>query len=103
LGAAYVLVTLIDGCLRYQSATSANGGDRIMWRKPKGLPIPEESRYDRMTNENLFLTLEANVGTATTLVDLYRGSPDPERELSLLQVELEGALVACKALRRKLL
>ena len=72
------------------------------WKK-KGIPIPEESRYDRLNSDSLYLMLEANLGTATVLVDVYRGSPEPEKELSLLQVELEGALAATKALRRKLL
>lgn len=69
--------------------------------RKKGLPIPEESRYDRLTSENLYTMMEANLATATHLVDVYRGSPEPERELSLLQTELEGALAATKALRRK--
>lgn len=69
--------------------------------RKEGIPIPEGSRYDRLDGTSLFLMLEANLGTATHLVDVYRGSQDPERELSLLQTELEGALAATKALRRK--
>lgn len=69
----------------------------------KKISIPEASRYDRLNSDSLYLMLEANLGTATSLVDLYRGSPEPAKELSLLQVELEGALAATKALRRKLL
>lgn len=71
--------------------------------KKKGLPIPEESRYDRLNSDSLFLMLEGNLGTATALVDAYRVSIEPEKELSLLQVELEGCLAAVKALRRKVL
>jgi hypothetical protein len=73
-----------------------------MWKK-RSVPIPEESRYDRLNSDSLYLMLEGNLGTATTLVDVYRVSPEPSKELSLLQVELEGALAATKALRRKLL
>lgn len=67
------------------------------------IPIPEESRFDRLNSDSLYLMLEGNLGTATSLVDVYRVSSDPTRELALLQVELEGALAATKALRRKLL
>lgn len=73
-----------------------------MFGKKKGIPIPEESRYDRLTADNLYMMLEANLSTATHLVDAYQGSPEPDKELSLLQTELEGALAATKALRRKL-
>ena len=73
-----------------------------MFKRNKGIPIPEESRYDRLTAENLYLMLESNLSTATHLVDVYQGSPEPDKELSLLQTELEGALAATKALRRKL-
>ena len=72
------------------------------WKK-KSVPIPEESRYDRLNSDSLYLMLEASLGTATTLVDVYRGSPEPTKELTLLQTELEGALAATKALRRKVL
>ena len=72
---------------------------KIMGRKK--VPIPEESRYDRLNTDSLYLMLEANLATATHLVDVYRGSAEPEKELSLLQTELEGALAATKALRRK--
>jgi len=73
-----------------------------MWRK-KGIPIPEESRYDRMSPESLYLMLESGLGTATHLVDTYRAIP-AEQDVTLgnLQVELEVALAAVKALRRKL-
>ena len=70
--------------------------------KKRGLSIPEESRYDRLTAENLYMMLEGNLSAATHLVDVYRGSPEPDKELTLLQTELEGALAATKALRRKL-
>ena len=73
----------------------------VGWRKNKGIPIPEESRYDRLDTSNLNMMLETNIATSTHLVDVYRGSNDPERELALLQTELEGALAATKALRRK--
>jgi hypothetical protein len=82
------------------SARSASGGGPVAWRK-KGVPIPEESRYDRLDEPSLFLMLEGNLSTATHLTDVYQASSDPDRELSLLQVELEGALAATKAMRRK--
>ena len=44
--------------------------------RQKGLPIPEESRYDRMNADSLYLMLEGNLGTATHLVDVYRQSND---------------------------
>ena len=70
--------------------------------KKKGIPIPEESRYDRMTSESLYLMLESGLGTATHLVGTYRATPlDQDITLANLQVELEIALAATKALRRK--
>jgi hypothetical protein len=54
-----------------------------------------------MTAENLYLLLESSLSTATRLTDVYRASDDAERELAYLQVELEGALGAVKALRRR--
>ena len=72
------------------------------WKK-KPVPIPEGSRYDQLNSESLYIMLEGNLGTATSLVDAYRISPEPAKELSLLQTELEGALAATKALRRKVL
>jgi hypothetical protein len=75
----------------------------MAWRK-KGVPIPEESRYDRMDSENLYLMLESGLGTATHLVDTYRAMHDErDQTLALLETELEIALAATKALRRKLL
>lgn len=72
--------------------------------KKKGIPIPEESRYDRLDNENLYLMLESGLGTATHLVDTYRQIPvERDKTLALLQTELEVALAATKSLRRKLL
>ena len=71
--------------------------------KKKGLPIPEESRYDRLDSTALYTMLEGSLGMATHLVDVYRQSPEPAKELTLLQTEVEGALAAIKALRRKVL
>jgi hypothetical protein len=73
-------------------------------RKKKGLPIPEGSRFDRMSQEDLFLMLESGMGISTHLIDLYRATTAEEKEPVLAQVQtnLEGALAATKALRRKL-
>jgi hypothetical protein len=68
------------------------------------MPIPEASRFDKMSAEDLFLMLESSLGTATHRVDTYRIAVGDEKEpvLVTLQVEVENALAAVKALRRKL-
>ena len=67
----------------------------------EGVPIPEEGRFDRLSTESLYTALDGNLSMATHLIDVSRASKEPGRELSLLQTELEGALEATKALRRK--
>lgn len=77
-------------------------GQVLKLRKQKdGVPIPEEGRFDRLSTESLFMALDGNLSTAAHLTDVCRSSAEPGRELSLLQTELEGALEATKALRRK--
>ena len=73
------------------------------WKK-KGVPIPEGSRFDRLAAEDLFLLLESGLGSSTHLVDVYRTASSDEKELLLAQVQtnLEDALAATKAMRRKL-
>ena len=75
----------------------------MAWRK-KGIPLPEASRFDRMTETDLYLLLEASLSSSTHLVDVYRATLPEEKELVLAnaQIEIEGALAACKAMRRKL-
>ena len=68
----------------------------MTWRK-KGIPLPEESRYDRMDSPALFTMVEGSLSMATHLVDVYRQSPEPAKELSLLQTELEGVLAATQS------
>ena len=70
-------------------------------RKSGGVPIPEESRYDRLSSESLWLGLEGNLSMSTHLIDVSRASKEPDRELSLIQTELESAVASVKALRRK--
>lgn len=72
--------------------------------KRQGIPIPEGSRFDRLSQEDLFLMLESGLGTSTHLIDLYRATTSDEKEPVLAQVQarLEDALAATKALRRKL-
>ena len=73
-------------------------------KRKQGIPIPEGSRFDRMAAGDLFLTLESSLGTSTHLVDLYRAASPEECEPVLVQIQtnLEDALAATKALRRKL-
>ena len=73
----------------------------MAWRK-KPVPIPEASKFDRMTTAELFMSLEASLGDATFMTDRYSSVPD-ERPvtLHLLQTELETALASTKALIRK--
>lgn len=74
------------------------------WKLKQGVPIPEGSRFDRMSQEDLFLLLESGMGTSTHLIDLYRATTSDEKEpvLAQIQISLEDALAAAKALRRKL-
>ena len=71
----------------------------------QGVPIPEGSRFDRMAAEDLFLLLESGLSNSTHLVDVYRTAVSDEKEPILAQVQtnLEDALAATKAMRRKLL
>lgn len=68
------------------------------------VPIPEASRFDRMSQEDLFLLLESGLGMATHRVDIYRATTTDQKEpvLANVQTALEDALAAVKALRRKL-
>jgi hypothetical protein len=74
------------------------------WKGRQGVPIPEASRFDRLAAEDLFLLLESGLGNATHLTDLYRATIADEKEAVLAQVQtnLEDALAATKAMRRKL-
>lgn len=75
-----------------------------MFRRQRGVPIPEESRYDRMSPEDLYSWLESALGSTTHLIDVYRSAgTDRELVLANAQAQLEDALAATKALRRKLL
>lgn len=73
-------------------------------RVKQGVPIPEASRWDRMSSENLYLALESALATATHLTDQYRHDPaSREKNLALLETEVQTALQSCQALRRKYL
>lgn len=70
--------------------------------KKKGVPIPEESRFDRMSVDDLYVVMESSLGTAIFNVDRYRAVPSERQQiLALLQIQLEDSLAATKALRRK--
>lgn len=75
---------------------------RIQGRKK--VPIPEGSRFDRLSAEDLYLSIESCLSMATHQVDVYRGNP-AERETALVQLQtaLEDCLASTKALRRKFL
>ena len=85
------------------SRRSASGGGQVLKLRKSGgvLPIPEESRYDRLSSESLWLGLEGNLSMSTHLIDVSRASKEPDRDLSLIQTELESAVASVKALRRK--
>jgi hypothetical protein len=73
-------------------------------RRREKVPIPERSRFDRMSQEDLFLLLESGLGTATHLLDLFRATTAEEKGplLANVQTALEDALAATKSMRRKL-
>jgi hypothetical protein len=70
----------------------------------QGVPLPEASRFDRLTAEDLYLLLESGLSTATRLTDTYRAATTDEKQplLGNCQTALEDALAAVKAMRRKL-
>jgi hypothetical protein len=71
------------------------------WKKK--VPIPEASRFDRMTETDLFLSLEASLMTAGAMMQRYSNrSGDRSEALALLQSQLEDATAITKAMRRKL-
>lgn len=73
----------------------------MAWRK-KPVPIPEASRYDRMSEGDLYLALEADLINANRMMTAYQQQPsDREPALAQLQRHLEGATEETKALRRK--
>jgi hypothetical protein len=89
--------------------TSAAGNDRTRsgemgrwgWKKVP-VPIPEASKFDRMSESELFMALEASLGDATFMTDRYSTVPDERAQtLSLLLTELETAVASTKALIRK--
>jgi hypothetical protein len=71
-------------------------------KKPPPPPPPEPTKFDRLTEIQLYEGLEAALGESTYLMDHYRRDPT-RREMHLegLEVHLETALEACRALRRK--
>jgi hypothetical protein len=75
-----------------------------MFRKkpPPRPPDPLPTKFDRLTETQLYEGLEAALGEATYLLDHYRRDPT-RREVYLesMEVHLETALGACRALRRK--
>jgi hypothetical protein len=72
------------------------------WKK-KPIPIPEASRFDRMTETDLFLSLEASLMTAGAMMQRYSNRDgDKSEALALLQSHLEDATAITKAMRRKL-
>lgn len=64
-------------------------------------PLPDPSRMDRLSQEDLFLTLEASLASSTHQFGECRTSYDKEMPLALLEHSLENALASAKALRRK--
>jgi hypothetical protein len=72
------------------------------WGRRKRVAIPEESRFDRMTTADLFMSLEAAVGESGHLVTQYHNQPSQqEPTLAELQIQLETALACAKSLRRR--
>jgi hypothetical protein len=70
--------------------------------KKKLPPMPEESRFDRMSETNLFIITETSIGEAGNFLTQYRDDRlSREQNLAWLEVELETALGAARALRRK--
>jgi len=71
--------------------------------RKKSIPIPEASRYDRMSAQDLTLGLEAAVFNTNHMLQTYQQRlGEPEQALALLQSHAEEAVALAKALRRKL-
>lgn len=71
-------------------------------KKRQGLPIPEASRFDRMSTGDLSLALEADLMSAGHIFQTYQQRlGEPEAALALLQDHLDSAMAMTKALRRK--
>ena len=74
----------------------------MMRKKKSPPPLPEPSKFDRLDEIQLFQGLETALGEAIWLADIYRRDPTKrEVHLEAMDVHLETALGACRALRRK--
>lgn len=74
-----------------------------MFRRRRGVPIPEEGRLDRMSEGDLFLALESSLMGCEQTMRSFTQEREKEWALAQLERHLEQATAVTKAMRRKYL
>jgi hypothetical protein len=74
----------------------------VIKRKPKIPPVPPPSRLDRLSDIELYETMESSLGEVHHLLSDFRtDGTDREMKMALVELHLETALLASRSMRRR--